>query len=94
MICGERVCHPIKYQNYQALDHANVCTADYGFFVDMGEFRLYCINNDRLRRLGPLYVDKNGSGLQKSEITNEFNLSDEKYKLALKNYIAKEYIFK
>ena len=94
LICGGRVCHPIKYQNYHALDHADVCTADYGFFVDLNEFYLYCINNDRLRRLCSLYVDKNGSGIKKSEITNEFNLSDEKYKLALKNYIAKEYLFK
>ena len=94
LICGERVCHPIRYQNYHALDHANKCTEDFSFFIDTNELYLYCADNDRLRKLCSLYVDKNGSGLKKNEITNEFNLSDEKYKLALKNYIAQEYVFK
>ena len=94
LICGERVCHPIRYQNYHALDHANKCTEDFSFFIDTNELYLYCADNDRIRKLCSLYVDKNGSGLKKNEITNEFNLSDEKYKLALKNYIAQEYVFK
>ena len=94
LICGERVCFPFINNNYEALDHAELCSADFCCFFDINELNLYCANVDRMVRTVSLYINKNDSGLKKGEITNEFKLSHEKLKLALKNYVAKEFKFK
>ena len=93
LICGKRVCDPLEYNNYEALDHADYCTADYCYFIHINELILYNMSNERLKKMYSLYVDKNGSGLKKKEITNEFSLSHEKLKLALKEYVSKEFYF-
>ena len=94
LICGNKICRPITYKNYEALDHAEVCTADYCFFIGINDLNLYYGNKERLIRLFSMYIDKNGSGLKKYEISNEFNLSDEKFKMVLKNYVSKDFQFK
>ena len=45
-------------------------------------------------KLYPLYVDQTGAGPKNREITKEFNLSKEKLKLTLLNYVCNDFHFK
>jgi hypothetical protein len=92
LICGKRVCDSIEYKNYETFEHADLCTADYCYFIHINELYIYSMSYEKYRKIFSLYVDKNGSALKKKEITNEFSLSHEKLKLALKEYVSRDFI--
>ena len=75
--------------------HIDNCTGNYSIFVDMSTMNLFYIDTkEKIMKLFPIYVDQNGTGPKKSEISEEFNLSNEKLKLTIKNYISKDFHFK
>ena len=92
LICGKRVCDSIEYKNYETFEHADLCTADYCYFIHINELYIYSMSYEKWRKIFSLYVDKNGSAPKKKEITNEFSLSHEKLKLALKEYVSRDFI--
>ena len=96
--CGGKLCQLIqdRQRNDEALIHIDNCTGDNCIYIDMNNMKLYYVNKfGRELKLYPLYVDQNGSGPKKFlHISNEFNLSHEKLKLTLKNYVSKDFNFK
>ena len=96
--CGGKLCQLIqdRQRNDEALIHIDNCTGDNCIYIDMNNMKLYYVNKfGRELKLYPLYVDQNGSGPKKFlHISNEFNLSHEKLKLTLKNYVTKDFNFK
>ena len=54
----------------------------------------YVDTKDLVLGLYPLYLDKNGIGPKKSKIFNEYNLSNERLKTTLENFINLEFHFK
>ena len=96
--CGGKLCALIqdRERNDEALVHIDNCTADNCIYIDMNNMKLHYIDRfGRELKLYPLYVDQNGSGPKKFlHISNEFNLSHEKLKLTLKNYVSKDFNFK
>ena len=64
-------------------------------FVDMSNTILFYVDKKRMiMSLYPIYLDKNGSGPKRSKISNEYNLSKERLRSTLDNYISLEYHFK
>ena len=97
LICGEKVCHSSRlgFDQDELLSHINKCTGSYGMFIKLYKMKLFYINNKgRKKRLFPIYVNKNGIGAKGEEIGGEFNLSKEKLKLMLKNYLSNDFHFK
>ena len=97
LICGEKVCHSSRlgFNQDELLSHTSKCTGSYGMFIKLYKMKLFYINNKgRKKRLFPIYVNKNGIGAKGEEIGGEFNLSKEKLKLMLKNYLSNDFHFK
>ena len=97
LICGEKVCHGSRlgFNQDELLSHTSKCTGSYGMFIKLYKMKLFYINNKgRKKRLFPIYVNKNGIGAKGEEIGGEFNLSKEKLKLMLKNYLSNDFHFK
>ena len=55
---------------------------------------IYVSKNGRKLKLFHIYVNKSGNGAKGREITNEFNLNNEKMKLITRSYLSKEFHFK
>ena len=51
-------------------------------------------NRGKGLKLFPIYVNKSGIGVKDNEFSGEFNLSKEKLKLILKNYLCNDFLFK
>ena len=92
LICGEKVCGPKNSDD--AFNHMNKCTSEYSIFIDMDNMKLHLIDNfGKNTKLYPIYVNKAGTGPKESEISNEFNLSNETLKTVIKNYASKDFYF-
>ena len=60
----------------------------------MDNMKLHLIDNfGKNTKLYPIYVNKAGTGPKESEISNEFNLSNETLKTVIKNYASKDFYF-
>ena len=89
LICGDKVCHP-KNLNNHAIVHSKLYGEGYCLFVDMNNMKLILINKEEYsKELFPIYINKEGTGPNRSAIGTEFNLSYEKLNLAIKNYVCK-----
>ena len=97
LICGEKVCyrHILDINQDEIFIHTLKCTGSYCMFIKLYKMKLFYIN-DKGRRLllFPIYVNKSGIGAEGEEIGGEFNLSREKLKLVLKNYLSDDFHFK
>ena len=93
LICGEKVCSHKKSNEY--LIHVRKCTGDFCIFIHTTKMKLYFANKfGSVIKLFPLYVNKAGIGPKGNQISNEFNLSEEKLKTIIKNYISNDFHFK
>ena len=91
LICGNKVCHS-KYINYHISTHTKNCCGEYGLFLDMESMKLILWNIYTNKKvLFPIYVNKTGNGPEGYETSNEFNLSQEKLKLAINNYACYDF---
>ena len=87
LICGKRVC-----KNRHIIEHIKKCGGSNCIFIDMSNMRLYFYTlNFTSKKLFPLYVNDSGNGPDGYEIGNEFNLSNEKLNLAIKNYACNDF---
>ena len=98
LICGKKICKTKKC-NY-AETHIEECTEGIGVLINIYNMKLTIKKNDNddddddedndTKELYPLYVDESGVGPTSYEIGNEYNLSKEKIKLALRDYISND----
>ena len=94
LICGDKVCH--KDENVlDILQHTKMCAEKKGIFMNMNDMVISLWNyksngNSTYAKLYPLYVNKVGTGPQGSGIGREFNLSNEKLNLTIKNFICND----
>ena len=91
LICGEKICHT-KSCN-KITQHVSKCGGQSGIFIDINDAKLILIKNSSnfRNKTYPLYINNSGVGPSDYEIGNEFNLSQEKYNLALKDYISNDF---
>ena len=96
LICGEKICENKQEIKYNLFSHLGSCTADMFILIDINTSKLYYVDarEKNLKKLYYLYVDKTGSGPENKDITNEFQLSHEKLKCTLKNYVSNDFHFK
>ena len=75
--------------------HVRKCTGDFCIFIQLSKTKLFLANKyGDLVKLFHLYVNKAGTGPKGNQISNEFNLSEEKIKNIIKNYISNDFHFK
>ena len=92
LICGEKVCTPKDNDDIDM--HMYKCSPSYIIYIDMDNTKLHYVDSSRkIEKLYPLYVNKAGTGPKGSEISNEFNLSNEMLKTTIKNFISKDFYF-
>ena len=91
LICGEKICHT-KSCNKKA-QHVEKCGGESGIFIDIDSAKVIFSknNNQIINKLYHLYLNNSGVGPSGYEFSNEFNLSQDKYNLALKDYISNDY---
>jgi len=95
LICGEKVCNERNDKNDESLIHTIKCTGSNCMFIKLYKMKLiYVSKNGRKLKLFHIYVNKSGNGAKGREITNEFNLNNEKMKLITRSYLSKEFHFK
>ena len=101
LICGEKICDKFSSRKRDLdtishIKHIYECCVDSCIYMELNSSKLYYIDlrEDIKLKLYPLYVDQTGAGPKNSEITNEFNLSKEKLKLTLLNYVCNDFHFK
>ena len=91
LICGKKICD----SRQEAFRHTDDCMGGYCIYIDMSSMILFYVDTkDLVLGLYPLYLDKNGIGPKKSKIFNEYNLSNERLKTTLENFINLEFHFK
>jgi hypothetical protein len=86
LICGSKICSILHLSN-----HAKKCGGYNGIFINMNNMKIILWNNNNIEKYFPIYVNKSGNGPQGHEIGNEFKLSHEKIKLAIKNYLCNDF---
>ena len=92
LICGNKICHTKSCDKYY--EHIRNCCGVLGIFIDMDNMKVRLLTSSRKIYNGfPLYVNENGVGPNGYEMGNEFNLSLEKLKLAIKNYACNDIHF-
>ena len=90
LICGEKMC--IEKNCNHVLMHLDECTGGSGILIHLYKMKLIFIDNFNVRNeLYPLYIDETGLGPNNYTIGNEFNLSKDKIKIVLRNYIANNF---
>ena len=91
LVCGKKVCD----SRQEAFRHTDNCMGGYCVYIDMSNMILFYVDTkEMVLGLYPLYLDKNGIGPKKSKISNEYNLSNERLKFTLENFISLEFHFK
>ena len=93
LICGNKVCH-INSCN-QFMKHAELCNGNNSIFLDMDDMKI-CISIEMryMHYFFSLYLNKNGIGPSGFEIGNNYTLSEENLKFAIKNFISYDFFFK
>ena len=98
LICGEKLCYSLLRLNAHHNElflHTVQCTGSYCMFIKFYRMKLYYVTNrGKGLKLFPIYVNKSGIGVKDNEFSGEFNLSKEKLKLILKNYLCNDFLFK
>ena len=90
LICGNKICHTRDCN--RLYEHIKKCTGDISIFIDMDNMKVSIFTfNKKKVPLFPLYVNENGVGPNGYEIGNEFKLSQEKLKLALKSFSCNDF---
>ena len=93
LICGNKVCHTIDCNKFPK--HAELCNVNHSIFIDMDNTKICASFQFRyMKYIFPLYINENGIGPNGSEMENEFNLSHENLKSAIKNFVSYDLFFK
>ena len=93
LICGEKICHTKDCNLFTK--HAKLCNGNDSIFIDMDNMKI-CISF-KLRFMSyifPLYLNENGIGPNGYQMGNQFILSDENLKSAVKKFISYDLFFK
>ena len=91
LICGEKICNTKICD--RMVKHASECGGGSGAYIDIGNAKLTYIKPKKERKdFYSLYVNDSGVGPNDNHIGNEFYLSKEKYKLALKDYVSNDFL--
>ena len=93
LICGQKIC-----QN-DIIYHNRNCSNNIGLFIYTNNMNIYLFNGKfALRKLYPIYVNKAGNGpeiraisTEFKSISNEFKLSKENLKTALRDYVCNDF---
>jgi hypothetical protein len=88
LICGSKICDSEDH-----ITHLGKCNIIYCIYLNVKSFYLILCSENGKYPLYPLYVNEAGVGPTQREIGNEFNLSKEKYKLTLRNFICNNFNF-
>jgi hypothetical protein len=92
LICGNKICHTKSCNKY--IEHIRNCCGKSGIVIDMDNMKIKLVLSiGKLYSSFPLYVNENGVGPNEYEMGNEFYLSSEKLKLAIKNYSCNDIHF-
>ena len=93
LVCGNKICHTKTCNKHY--EHTRKCGGNSSIFIDMDNMKSIVFNlYSSSQHFFPLYVNENGVGPNGYEIGNEFKLSEEKIKLAIKNYACNDFHFK
>ena len=92
LICGNKICNTSTCNNYD--DHIKKCCGDTSILIDMDNMKASIFTSYRNEKsCFPLYLNENGIGPKGYEIGNEYKLSKEKLKLAIKIYSCNDFNF-
>ena len=92
LICGKRMCHIIKCDKYN--EHSKNCCGEASIVIRIDNMKAYITSSNKyMKELFPLYVNEYGVGPFDILIGNEFKLSHEKVKLAIKTYVCNDFLF-
>ena len=100
LICGKKICKTKKCN--LADRHIDECTQGIGILINIYNMKLTIMKNndedddesddeeEQVKELYSLYVDESGVGPNSYEVGNEYNLSKEKIKMALRDYVSND----
>ena len=86
LICGNKICD--SYFSDEFYDHVEECTGEYCIYLKIYDLETALCYKHKKKNLYPLFVNEAGVGPMEKEIGNEFNLSKEKLKITLRNFIC------
>ena len=89
LICGNKICHTKSCNKFN--EHRRYCCGNTCICIDMDDMKIMIFSYLNSKTLFPIYVNKNGVGPNGYEIGDEYKLSKEKMKLALKNFICNDF---
>ena len=90
LICGEKVCNTNSCNKISR--HIEECGGGSGIFIYISNAKITLVKlNKNKNELYPLYVNDSGVGPSGYQMENDYYLSQEKYNLALKNYISNDF---
>ena len=90
LLCGNKICH-FRDSPFHFLSHTRTCGGKKCIFVNMDNMTILLRTDTDSKKLFPIYVNKSGNGPQGYEIGNEYYLSREKLRLAIKNYACDDF---
>ena len=90
LFCGHNVCKNKSDLN-EIINHRTKCGWKYCMFIDMEDMNTILLTEAILKKLSPLYINKEGMGPNENEIGSEFHLSHEKLNLVIKNFICNDF---
>ena len=92
LICGKKICHTNKCNKCEL--HVKSCNGDDSILINMDDMRIcYTIDLVFIQLIFPLYLNKDGIGPNNEELKNEFYLSNENLKIALKKFVSYDFFF-
>lgn len=92
LICGNKICHTINCNKFSK--HIELCNLNNSILIDMDNMKVGAsFQYKYLKFIFPLYINENGNGPNGQEMENEFNLSHENLKSAIKNFVSYDMFF-
>lgn len=92
LICGNKICHTRQCNQFG--EHAELCNGNNSIFINMDDMKIgVSVKLRFMFYMFPLYLNENGIGPNGYEMENEFVLSNENLKLALKNFVSYDFFF-
>ena len=89
LICGDKFCNSEKCNLYSK--HKGKCTGGIAILINMFNMKLVFLDlYEEKKELFALYVDKSGVGPNAYIIGEEYNLSKEKIKIAVRGFISND----
>ena len=89
LICGNKICDSSFSNEYY--EHIEECNGEYCIYLKMDCLETTLCYKHKKKNLYPLFVNEAGVGPIEREIGNEFNLSKEKLKITLRNFICNNF---